>query len=151
MAQFVYFFTYKHKKNIKIQKCQSTRIKNELQIYISSVHSIFQSESPRPSKLDWESNKYLRIAHSDYQKKVIKEDLTFPRKRKPDIFSSGIFSPRHNFFRPLPNLPSSSYMTHKASIPAFNFALFSENITPAGKKFRNHRSRQSRQISTLVA
>ena len=65
-SSFIFLFNDKHKKNIKIQKCQSSRIKNELQIYISSVHSIFQSESPRPSKLVWESNKYLRIAHSDY-------------------------------------------------------------------------------------
>ena len=33
---------------------------------MTNTNSIFQSESPRPTKLVWESNKYLRIAHSDY-------------------------------------------------------------------------------------
>ena len=32
----------------------------------------------------------------------------------------------------------------------WNFALFSENITPPGKKFCNRRSRRPRQISTLL-
>ena len=32
----------------------------------------------------------------------------------------------------------------------WNFALFSENITPPGKKFYNRRSRRPRQISTLL-
>ena len=93
MAQFIYFFfNDKHKKNIKIQKCQSSRIKNELQIYISSVHSIFQSESPRLQaglgiKQIFKDCTFWLLEKSD------KRGSNFPTQKKARFFLSGDFFP----------------------------------------------------------
>ena len=46
--------------------------------------------------------------------KVIKEDLIFPRKRKPDVFSSGIFFPTSKFLQAIaqftPEFIQSKYL-----------------------------------------